>query len=303
MEIGLGIDSQFALGADDQRALAREASALGYQSLWTPSAATREPFDLCALWHEASGLATGIAVAPLSGWSSEDLAPLARDTFRRCDRRFTLGVGSGRATAAPIRLMRDAIAALRTRLPETKVYLGAVGPQMLRLAGKRYDGAALNWCSVPQVAWSRERVAAGARSAGRDPALVRIHEYVRMCLDDDEDAARTAFAKAVLSYALRAGVDPNRGYRAHFARMGFGPVLADLESRRARGADDDELARRFPDELLRLVGYWGRPAGAREAFKKLASGLEIAIVRLVPARRNDADAVRLAMTACAPERG
>src|SRR2546426_10459724 len=130
MEIGLGIDGQFALGADDQRALAREASALGYRSLWTPSASTREPFDLCALWHEASGLATGIAVAPLSGWSIEDLATAARETIRRCERRFTLGVGSGRATAAPIRLMREAIAALRTRLPDMTIYLGAVGPQM-----------------------------------------------------------------------------------------------------------------------------------------------------------------------------
>jgi len=303
MEIGLGIDGQFALGADDQRALAREASALGYRSLWTPSASTREPFDLCALWQEASGLPTGIAVAPLSGWSIEDLAAVARDTFRRCDGRFTLGVGSGRATAAPIRLMRDAIAALRTRLPEREVYLGAIGPLMLRLAGERYDGAALNWCSPAQVAWSRERVAAGARSAGRDPAVVRIHEYVRVCVDDDEDAARASFAKAVLSYALRAGVDPAKGYRAHFARMGFGPVLADLESRRAQGAGEDELARRFPDELLRLVGYWGRPAGARDAFRKLASGLDIAVVRLVPARRNDAVAVRFAMSACAPERG
>src|SRR5438309_2467426 len=126
MEIGLGIDGRFALAADDQQAIAREASSLGYRSLWTPIGTTREPFDLCALWHEASGLATGIAVAPLSGWSIDDLASVSQDTLRRCNGRFTLGVGSGRESATPIRMMRDAIAALLPSLPEAKVYLGAL---------------------------------------------------------------------------------------------------------------------------------------------------------------------------------
>ena len=49
MEIGLGIDSRFALSGDDQRVIAREAVALGYTSLWTPIGNTREPFDICAL--------------------------------------------------------------------------------------------------------------------------------------------------------------------------------------------------------------------------------------------------------------
>ena len=105
----------------------------------------------------------------------------------------------------------------------------------------------------------------------------------------------------VLTYALaRPGADKTKGYRAHFARMGFGDVLDDLERRRDRGAAEDELASRFPDELLRRVGYWGAPAGAREAFGTLARGLDIAVVRLVPSRRNDEGAVRLAMEACAP---
>jgi alkanesulfonate monooxygenase SsuD/methylene tetrahydromethanopterin reductase-like flavin-dependent oxidoreductase (luciferase family) len=300
MEIGLGLDPRFALSADDQRAIAREAAALGYASLWTPAGDTREPFDLCALWHEASGLATGIAVAPLSGWKIDDLASVSRETQDRCDGRFTLGIGSGRLLDAPIRAMREAIEALRARLPGSRVYLGALGPQMLRLAGGHYDGVALNWCSAPQVRWSRERVAAAARGAGRDVTAVRIHEYVRVCVDEDEPAARMSLAKTVLTYALRPNAAPRKGYRAHFARMGFAAVLEDLDGRRAAGASDDELAGALPDTLLREVGYWGGPAGAREAFGKLAAGLDIAVVRLVPTRRNDADAVRLTMEACAP---
>ena len=302
MEIGLGVDSRFALSDDDQRALAGEAKALGYTSLWTPIGNTREPFDACATWTQSSGLPTGIAVAPLSSWPIEDLITASKETSDRCQGRFTLGIGAGRTSEAPIRVMRDAIGVLRGRLPGLAVYLGALGPQMLHLAGQRYDGAALNWCSGEQVRWSRERVAAGARGARRDPALVTIHEYVRVCVDDDEAAARLAFAKMVMAYALaRPGTDKTKGYRAHFARMGFDDALTDLESRRDRGATEDELAANFPDELLRRVGYWGKPDGAREAFLRLAVGLDIAIVRLVPARRNDLAAARLAFRACAPE--
>ena len=301
MEIGLGIDARFALSRDDQLALAREAAALGYRSLWTPIGNTREPFDICATWNEASGLETGIAVAPLSSWSMDDLVSVAKETVERCRGRFTLGIGAGRLSAAPIRVMREAIDALRPRLPGVRIYLGALGPQMLHLAGSRYDGAALNWCSAEQVAWSRARVVEGARAAGRDPNVVRIHEYVRVCVDRDEDAARIAFAKMVLTYALaRPGTDKTKGYRGHFARMGFDDALLGLERRRDSGTPEDELARDLPLELLRRIGYWGHPDGARDAFLSLANGLDIAIVRAVPARSNDVDAVRLTMKACAP---
>ena len=303
MEIGLGVDSRFALSDADHRALAQEAAALGYESLWTPIGNTPEPFDICATWTEASGLPTGIAVAPLSAWSIDDLASVSKKTVERCHGRFTLGIGAGRTTDAPIRVMREAIDALRARLPGLRVYLGTLGPQMLRLAGQRYDGAALNWCTTDQVRWSRERVAAGARAARRHPADVRMHEYIRVCVDDDENAARLAFAKMVLSYALaRPGDDKTMGYRGHFARMGFDEALTNLESRRANGAGEDELARIFPDALLRRVGYWGKPKGARDAFLRLAEGLDIAVVRLVPAQRNDLDAARRAMRACAVRR-
>jgi alkanesulfonate monooxygenase SsuD/methylene tetrahydromethanopterin reductase-like flavin-dependent oxidoreductase (luciferase family) len=303
VEIGLGVDSRFALTEDDQRAIAKEAAALGYASLWTPIGNTREPFDICASWTRSSGLPSGIAVAPLSAWSIEDLASVSKETVERCAGKFTLGVGAGRTSDAPIRLMREAIEALRVRIPGLRVYLGALGPQMLRLAGLRYDGAALNWCSSEQVRWSRGRVAAGARAARRDPADVKIHEYIRVCIDEDEEAARLAFAKMVMAYALaRPGTDKTKGYRGHFTRMGFDETLTELEARRDRGANEDELARTFPTELLRRVGYWGPPEGGRDAFARLADGLDIAVVRLVPARSNDVAAVRLAMRACAPNR-
>jgi alkanesulfonate monooxygenase SsuD/methylene tetrahydromethanopterin reductase-like flavin-dependent oxidoreductase (luciferase family) len=184
--------------------------------------------------------------------------------------------------------------------PAVPLYLGALGPQMLRLAGEAADGAALNWCAPEQVAWSRERVTEGATRAGRDPSSVRIAEYIRICVDEDRDAARRGLARAILGYALaRPGASKEVGYRGHFARMGFDAPLTGLEERRERGAPDSELVEEFPDDLLQAVGYYGPASGARDAFLRLAQGLDTALVRVVPARRG-LDAIRAVMQSCAP---
>ena len=297
MQIGLGIDGRLVLSDTEQDAVAAEAAALGYTSLWTP--AGEDPFGLCARWHAASGLETGISVLPIQSWSAERLIAETRPTVARMGRRFILGVGAGNVRERPVAALRGLRISLGTALGAVPIYLGALGPQMLQLAGERYDGAALNWCSPEQTRWSREQVAAGALRARRDPGAVVIHQYIRVCVDPDVAAARAALAKMVLSYAMgRPGADPGKGYRGHFTRMGFDAVLTDLEARRARGAGDDELAALLPDELLARVGYWGRPEDAAAGFAALTAGLDTAVVRVVAATTNGVECVRLAMRSC-----
>ncbi len=303
MEIGAGLDGRIGLELAELRDLAREAARLGYASVWTPYAA-HDPFLLCAEWWRASGLRTGVAVVPLSVLGSPPaLAKSASTVAELTGGRFVLGIGSG--SAREIAFVRERLSALRKLLatpPSVSVYLAALGPRMLRLAGELADGAALNWCSAEQVAWSRERIAEGARRAKRDPAAVAVHEYVRVCVDDDEDAARLAVALALLPYALRpAGEPKNTGYRAHFDRMGFAETLDELETLRDRGASTDALARALPQELLVRVAAWGHAATVRQGFLRLAQGLDVAIVRAVTTRP-DADAVLAALDACRPRR-
>jgi len=104
-------------------------------------------------------------------------------------------------------------------------------------------------------------------------------------VDDDEDLARRAYTRALMGDALdRPGVSKTLGYRGHFGRMGFDEALTELEERRERGASDDELIDAFPVELARLVGYFGPARGAAAAFRRLAEGLDTALVRVVRAR-------------------
>jgi alkanesulfonate monooxygenase SsuD/methylene tetrahydromethanopterin reductase-like flavin-dependent oxidoreductase (luciferase family) len=284
------------------------------------------------------GVHTGIAVVPAPTWTPTTLASAAGTANDITGGRFILGVGSGsvynaryRATwgipDVPIlRLTREYVTTLRELLagqtvtrdgsavhisgvklayqpPPTPVYLAALGPQMMRLAGEIADGVSLNWCSAEQIGWSRDLLAAGAAKANRDPKGVTVAEYIRICVDDDENAARLALARATLGYALNPpGAPKENGYRGHFGRMGFEAALIDLEARRDAGAKPDELAERFPADLLLKVGYFGKAAGAAAAFQRLAQGLDTAIVRVVPARAG-ADSVRAVMQACAPKRG
>jgi hypothetical protein len=123
-------------------------------------------------------------------------------------------------------------------------------------------------------------------------------------VDDDIDRARRRLALATMHYALGATIPTAKerqfGYRAHFERMGFADELATLDDMRRRGAPSDEVADAFPLEILQSVAYCGPASGAASAFKRLATGLDTAIVRVVAARPG-IDSVRAVMQACQPQ--
>jgi alkanesulfonate monooxygenase SsuD/methylene tetrahydromethanopterin reductase-like flavin-dependent oxidoreductase (luciferase family) len=188
----------------------------------------------------------------------------------------------------------------REDLPSAPVYLAALGPQMLRLAGETADGALLNWATPERIAVSRAEVDAGSARAGRDPGSVPMTMYVRVCIDDDVAAARLALGTQVLGYAMgHPGVPQDAGYRGLFGQMGFGPVLTELEDRRDLGASMPDLVAAAPDEMLQAVGYYGPAGPAPDAFARLSAGLDEAIVRIIAARPG-LEAVTTAMAALTP---
>ena len=165
------------------------------------------------------------------------------------------------------------------------MYLAALGPQMLRLAGEIADGALLNWATPERIAVSRERIDAGAARAGREPGAVPMTMYIRVCIDDDVAAARQAFGAQVLGYAMgQPGIPPSAGYRGLFAQMGFEAELTELEAAARPGRALPELVDAAPEEMLQAVGYYGPAAAAPAAFARLSAGLDEAIVRIITAR-------------------
>lgn len=290
MQIGLGLDSRLGLPTATLRDVAVEARQLGYGSVWTNAGIDYDPIGMCVAWNQQSGLPTGVSVVPIARNPPAVLGLAARTAFELSDGQFVLGVGSGSITERPIRVVREYLGEIRKVAPHVQLAVGALGPQMLRLASTHADAAALNWCTAEQVRWSREQV-------GRKTRLV---EYLRVCVDTDVDAARQALAQQILAYALLVRPSGARGYRNHFERMGFGAELAELETKRGAGADDERLVTEMPDRLIRSFGYAGTGEGAREWFAGIAEGLDVAIVRVLTPRPGDIEPVRAAMRAFAP---
>jgi alkanesulfonate monooxygenase SsuD/methylene tetrahydromethanopterin reductase-like flavin-dependent oxidoreductase (luciferase family) len=287
-----------------------------------------------------AGLTTGIGVSPVLYRTPVAFAMSGGTVSQLTGGRFIMGIGAGGAYRPRTRqslglprfstlaLMRDYLMTVRRLLagdqvdyqgevvtlrgvrlaidppPRTPVYLGALGPEMLRLGGELADGICLNWCTPEQIVWSRERIAEGAARVDRDPSRVQVVEYIRVCVDQDVEAARRAFARSTMGYALGQRVPTERerrlGYRAHFERMGYTGALAELDRMRLQGAPPDEVADAFPPELLKRVGYNGTSEGAAAEFRRLAEGLDVAIVRVVAARPG-VESVLATLRACRPE--
>jgi alkanesulfonate monooxygenase SsuD/methylene tetrahydromethanopterin reductase-like flavin-dependent oxidoreductase (luciferase family) len=279
------IDPDQGLSEADELQLVRLAAELGYDSAWTPSRADAAAFDRCLRWHQASGLPVGISAVPASGRPADFYAEHARRLWKDTGGQFTLAVGSGQLPR-PAQAMRPYLLELRKRLPpELPLYLAALGPLMLRVSAELADGVALNWCTVAQVAWSRQQLAGAARNAGRP--VPRVIEYIRTAVDPDGEVARRTVAAAALPYALRIPA-----YRRHFERMGFSEELRRIEA--AGGVPGSAF--------VSAIGAAGAPGETRAQFERLATGLDLPIVRVLVDRPGDAESARRVLEECRPVR-
>jgi alkanesulfonate monooxygenase SsuD/methylene tetrahydromethanopterin reductase-like flavin-dependent oxidoreductase (luciferase family) len=283
LRAAFSIDPDQGLSEADEAQLVRFAAELGYDSAWTPSRADAAAFDRCLRWHAASGLPVGISAVPASGQPPAFYAVHARRAWDKTGGRFALGVGSGQMPH-PAETMRPYLLELQQRLsPGVPLYLAALGPRMLRLAAELADGVALNWCTAEQLAWSRGQLADAANAAGRP--LPRVIEYIRTAVDADVELARRTVAAAALAYALHIPA-----YRRHFERMGFGEELRRIE---ATGDPPN------PEFIARIAAV-GRPGETRAQVERLATALDLPIVRVLVVRPGDVESARRVLEECRP---
>jgi alkanesulfonate monooxygenase SsuD/methylene tetrahydromethanopterin reductase-like flavin-dependent oxidoreductase (luciferase family) len=281
---GFGIDPDQGLSQVDELRLVRLAAELGYDSAWTNSGADAAAFDRCLRWHEASGLPVGISAVPASGRPAPFYAQHARRVWDATNGRLTVVVGSG-LLPRPAQAMPPYLADLRERLPAAMpIYLAALGPLMLQVAAQLADGVALNWCSADWVGWSRRTLASVALAAGRPRP--RMVEYIRTAVDPDAELARGRVASTALRYALGMPA-----YRRHFERMGFAEQLRQIE---AGGAPSPAF--------VSAIGAAGLPGQTRQQFERLASGLDLPIVRILVAQPGDIESARRVLEECRPIR-
>lgn len=328
MRTGIGVSEDLSVRVQQQ--LAREIERAGFASLWTNEARGRDSLLVCQAWAAVTEtLEVGIGVVPLWTRSATQLAMACATLQEASGGRFLLGLGvshpgtmepwHGADYRRPLAAARETLQVLHTlaagekvdvdgevvraqhiRLgispapPPTPVYLAAMGPKMLELAGRQADGVLLNWSSADEVRRAGGAVRAAAADAGRDPAAVPVATYVRVAVDTDRDAARRALAREIGQYAALPA------YASHFRRQGFGEAVEAVKSAYKAGGPE-AVPGALDDDVLRSLGWYGTPdddpSAALRAYAD--AGLDHLVARVVVTGDDAAGSVRDVVTALA----
>lgn len=205
----------------------------GFDDVWLADTGGIDPLTLLpALAMRTERVRMGIAVVPVYTRTPAVLASTAMTISHLAPERLVLGLGSsshamvegwhGLPFEKPLTRVRETTALLRHMLsgeksayqgqvlrsqgyrlhprPEGTVplYIGALRGKMLEMAGEQGDGVIINLYPREQLPAMLERVAAGARRAGRDPAQVDVVSRIQVCVTDDIagaiETARQRFA-------------------------------------------------------------------------------------------------------------
>lgn len=173
---GFGIDATTPL--EVVREIAAAAEQANYDSFWLNGSPPRGAMEAVAAAAEATSLPVGTGVLPFNRRSLDLLIDDARELGIPLE-RFWMGIGWGGGPSGALQTMRDAVSRLRDELG-VKVMVGAVGPNMTRLAGEISDGVIFTWWFKEAIEASRPYVAEGAARVDRDPPPVV--SYVRCAL-------------------------------------------------------------------------------------------------------------------------
>jgi alkanesulfonate monooxygenase SsuD/methylene tetrahydromethanopterin reductase-like flavin-dependent oxidoreductase (luciferase family) len=268
---------------NDLRAIVRAAEAAGYEAVFLPEIAGRDALvTLGALAGETSGLRLGTGVVPMRSRTPRLLAMAAATVHERSNGRLVLGVGTGGVGRGALDELRETILTLRRLLsgreaegaadrltldPGSRVplWISALGPRAMRLAGELADGLLLNWCPPERVAVARRRAAEGAAAAGRDPGQVVVAVYVRSWLGQDESAAMPALQAAAGQYASYPA------YARQFEEVGLGEA-----ARAAAAAYRGGRADGVPESFVRAVCAVGASAPDRiAAYREAGADLPV----------------------------
>jgi len=118
----------------------------------------------------------------------------------------------------------------------TPVYVGAMSPKMLAMAGAEADGVLPLLYPPEHFPVARDLVHAGAREAGRDPAEVDVAAAFWVSVDEDRAAAERALAEKIAYYG--ASFSPYLLERAGLSVADFAGIQAALAAGEPERATD-----------------------------------------------------------------
>jgi alkanesulfonate monooxygenase SsuD/methylene tetrahydromethanopterin reductase-like flavin-dependent oxidoreductase (luciferase family) len=209
MRRGFGIAA--AVNADWIGALASAAQAASYSTFWVNDVPGANGLEQLSRAQEATeSIRLGVGVLAVDRWPSGAII----DEFRRLGldpARTVIGIGAGQLRKGALERTSQVAAELTGSLP-VRVLIGALGPEMCRMAGSAAHGVILNWVTPAAAVDSSELTREGAARVGRlRPEIVA---YVRTAASAAASPRLTREAEAYESYPAYARQFEAMGVRA-----------------------------------------------------------------------------------------
>lgn len=292
MATGCFISTGRSLGEAIERV--KLAESLGYETVYVTHIAGRESLTVLSAYALAtSTIRVGTGVVPIYTRTPATMAQTAATIDELSGGRLTLGLGvshrpvvegwHGQRIDRPIAEMREYASIVRAILrgedppagekwqtgfrlfgidprPALPIYLAALSPAMLRLAGEIADGVILWLCNpsyirdvvIPEVSVGRER--AGLTLEGFD-----VVAAVPAASSGDRESPYQA---------MRGDLIPYFGlpfYRAMIERTGFG---ADIEAYDAAAGDLEAMKAAISDRFLDELTAVGEQEAVRDGIER-----------------------------------
>ncbi|MDX6582519.1 MAG: hypothetical protein QOI10_1703 [Solirubrobacterales bacterium] len=293
-----GISAFISPGRSLEGTLERVALAdrLGYDAAYTTHIAGRDSLTALMAYAAASErIRLGTGVVPIFSRTPATMAQTAATIDEYSGGRMVLGLGvshrvtvenwHGQKITKPVSQMRDYMTAVRAifrgeQAPESEhfptrfafmgyaaradlpIYVAALSPNMIRLAGELADGVML-WLCCPSYIASEviPALRAGLEKAGRTLDDFDVVAAVPTALTDDPDAARAALRQELVTYASLPF------YRAMLEASGFADELAAFDAGMAEG-DLDRAKAGLSDRMLGELAGIGSANDVKAAVRR-----------------------------------
>ena len=256
------------VGPRDYARLASLAEECGFDQMWVSNDLFfhSAPVLVTAAARATSRIALGVGVFNPVSMHAAEIAMVAASLAELTRGRVLLGIGAGAdrflswaglAYDPPVARTERAIGEIRRllaggapwqaegrmRVPVTPVpvYVGAMGPKMLRLAGRIADGALPLLFPPGHYPVAAAQIAEGAAAAGRDPAAIDVAACIWCSIAGDGERARQALADKVRYYG--PSFSPDLLARASLAPSDFdaGEVTPRMLSLGVSGGPEDVI--------------------------------------------------------------
>ena len=274
----------------------RRAEGQGYEAAYVTHIAGRDSLTVLAAYATATErIRIGSGVTPIYSRTPVAAAQSIATVDELSGGRAVLGLGAshkpvvegwfGQPLEKPVSDMREYVGIVRAILrgddppagerfrssfrfmgfaprPDLPIYVGALSPRMLRLAGELGDGVTLWLCNpdyvrdvvIPEVTKGRER--AGKGLDGFD-----VVAAVPTAVTDEPEAARARLRGDLIPYFSLPF------YRAMLERSGFGEDIAGFDEGMARG-DTDAAVGAISDRFLQTLAAIGSAEEAEATIRR-----------------------------------